>query len=184
MKILFLVYDTFCEFEMALLAFVARKEKNEIVTASPDETPRVKGMGGLTVVADVPLGSVRAGEYDALIIPGGDPDVLLDRDEVSALIREFNNCGKLVGAICAAPVHLARAGVLAGKRYTTSLRENRRGLFDWSRNTGEPVVVDGNIVTGKGEAFVHFAFTVLEQLGAYQDIAHAPLWRKEFGCTV
>lgn len=182
MKLLVLVYEGFAEFEVTLLGFVARQEKNDVVTVAPDDTSRVTGAGGLTVCADVPLSQVNPDEYDALVIPGGEPETLLDRDEVSALIRRFNDVGKLIAAICAAPVQLARAGVLTGRRYTTSLSSNRRGLFDWSLKADEPVVIDGNIVTAKGEAFVDFTFTVLEMLGAYQNMADAPLWRREFGC--
>ncbi len=182
MKILVLVYESFAEFEMTLLGFVARQEGNEIVTVAPDDTPQVTGFSGLKVVADLPLSRVNADEYPALIIPGGRPDTILDRDVIGELIRRFHSAGKLVAAICAAPVQLARAGVLAGRRYTTSLSTNPRDLFDWSMKSDEPVVVDGNIITAKGEAFVSFTFTVLEALGAFQSPGNALEWRKEFGC--
>ena len=182
MRLLVLIYETFAEFEISLLGFVARQERNEVLTAAPDDTLRVRGMGGLTVHADLPLSAVDASEYDALVIPGGEPNVLLERNEVCALIRSFSERGKLIAAICAAPVQLARAGVLEGRRYTTSLNSNPQGLFDLSRKVDEPVVVDGNIITAKGEAFVDFTFKVLEKLGAYEDASNAPLWRREFGC--
>lgn len=182
MRLLVLIYEGFAEFEMTLLGFVARQEKNEIVTTAPDDTPRVTGAGGLTVCADLVLSRADADEFDALVIPGGPPESIVDRDDVSTLIRRFHETGKLVAAICAAPVHLARAGVLEGRQYTTSLKTNYRGLFDWPRKVDDPVVVDDKIITAKGEAFVDFTFTVLESVGAYQNMDDAPLWRREFGC--
>lgn len=179
-RILILIYEGFAEFEMSLLGFIAVEEKNSIVTAAPDDTMQVTGAGGLKVCADLGISRVRAEKYDALIIPGGLPEPIIDRDEVSGLIREFHESGRLVAAICIAPVHLARAGILAGRAYTTSLSENYRNLFDWSRKSDRPVVVDGNIITARGNAFTDFALTVLEKLEAYEESSHAELWRKEF----
>ncbi|MCL4516173.1 MAG: DJ-1/PfpI family protein [Firmicutes bacterium] len=181
MKILVLVYEGFAEFEMTLLGYVAREERNEVVTAAPDDTPQVRGMGGLLATADLRLSQVNVAEYAALVIPGGTPESLIDREEVSALIRRFHDAGKLVVAICMGPVHLAKAGVLAGRAFTTSSSQNYRDLFDWPRKVDNPVVVDGNIITAQGEAFVNFTFTVMERLEAYQDMADAPRWRREFG---
>lgn len=181
MKILILVYEGFAEFEITFLGYVAREEKNEVVTVAPDDTPQVRGMGGLMVTSDLRLGDVEPGEYAALIIPGGTPESIFDREEVGALIRRFHEAGKLVAAICMGPVHLAKAGMLAGRPFTTSASQNYRDVFEWHRKVDDPVVVDGKIITAKGEAFVNFAFTVMEQLGAYQNKADAPRWRQEFG---
>lgn len=181
MKLLVLVYEEFAEFEMTLLGFVARQEGNDLVTAGPDDAMKVRGMGGLTVQADLPLSRVNQEEYAALVIPGGVPETIIDREEVSALIRSFHRAGKTVAAICMAPVHLARAGVLDGRAYTTSASQNYRGFFDWERKVDRPVVVDGNVITALGSAFVEFALTLMEHLDGYADPQHAQLWREELG---
>lgn len=176
MRILVLLYQGVAEFEVTLLGFVAREEGHEIATAAPDDMMQVRGMGGFRLCADLQLSEVNVDEYDALIVPGGPRETIIDREEVSALIRRFHGADKLIGAICAAPVHLAKAGVLAGRAYTTGISENYRGLFDWSRKVDRPVVFDGNIVTARAEAFVGFTFAVLEKLGV--DVTP---WRQALG---
>ncbi|MDQ7794304.1 MAG: DJ-1/PfpI family protein [bacterium] len=179
MKLLVLVYEDFAEFEVTLLGFVARQEGNDVVTAGLDDAMRVRGLGGLTVVADIPLGAVKVEDYEALVVPGGTPEILIDRQDVGDLIRSFDRAGKIVAAICMAPIHLARAGVLAGRSFTTSASQNWRGVFDWPRKLERPVVTDGNIITAQGPAFVEFSLTLMERLGAYRQAEHARLWREE-----
>jgi putative intracellular protease/amidase len=175
MKILILAYDGCAEFEVTLLGYLARGSGFGVVVAGPDGSPEVTGLGGFRLKIEVAVSQAEVEGYDALVVPGGEWESLIDDEAVSGLIRSFAEAGKLVAAICAGPLHLAKAGVLAGRAYTTSLSSNRRGLFDWERKQEEPVVVDGNLVTAQGPAFKAFAFMVLEQLGA--DLAWADEWR-------
>lgn len=177
MKILVLIYEGFAEFEVSLLSYLAETEGHRIVTAAPAETPVVRGLGGLRVVADLRLDEVDPGEYAAMVIPGGRWESLIDRTEATDLIRRFEAAGKVLAAICSAPIHLAKAGVLVGRRFTTSLSRDWRGVFEWDRKEDRPVVVDGRIVTAQGEAFRAFSFAVLEQLGV--DLGWAQDWRRD-----
>jgi putative intracellular protease/amidase len=135
----------------------------------------VVGLGGFRFKVAVPVSEVEVEGYDALVVPGGEWETMIDDEAVGRLIRSFAEAGRVVAAICAGPIHLAKAGVLAGRAYTTSLGGNRRALFDWARRQEDPVVVDGNLVTAQGPAFKAFAFVVLERLGA--DLAWAEEWR-------
>ncbi|MDP2871595.1 MAG: DJ-1/PfpI family protein [Bacillota bacterium] len=182
-SILILVYEQFAEFEVTALGFVARQENNDVVTCGLDGHLEVTGMGGLKVLADIPLSAVEVDKYAALVIPGGMPDAILQRPEVSQLIMDFHRAGKVVAAICLAPLHLAKAGVLAGRQYTTSAREDRWGYFDWSLRQDRPVVVDGTVVTALGSAFVEFSLTVLGLVGGFRRPEHLGLWRTEFGVS-
>jgi 4-methyl-5(b-hydroxyethyl)-thiazole monophosphate biosynthesis len=182
MRILVLLYQEFAEFEATLLGYVARCEGHEIVTTAPSEVSEVTGMGGFQVRPQKTVDTIDPDDYAALLVPGGDWQEIIDRQEVSALIRAFFAAGKVVAAICSGPIQLAQAGILAGKDFTSSLSQNHRGVFDWSRRVDAPVVVDGNVITAKGECFVDFTFTVMEKLKAYGDPANAEEWRKEYGC--
>jgi protease I len=62
-----------------------------------------------------------AGDFDALVLPGGvaNPDQLRTRPGAVALVRAFVDAGKPVAAICHAPWTLIEAGAVAGKTLTS-----------------------------------------------------------------
>jgi 4-methyl-5(b-hydroxyethyl)-thiazole monophosphate biosynthesis len=105
-------------------------------------------------------------ECDAVILPGGQPgsDTLRDDAGVIELLRAFDAAGKLVCAVCAAPIALERAGLLAGRRATSypgALKDP--GACDYRE---DPVCVSGNVVTSRGPATApFFAFAILKELG-------------------
>lgn len=105
-------------------------------------------------------------EYDGIILPGGLPGStnLRDDQRVIDLIKNFDESKKLVAAICAGPIALAKAGVLKDRVCTCS-----PGFEDQltGANYQEAIVqVDGHIVTGKGPAAaLEFGYTILEYLG-------------------
>jgi protease I len=94
---------------------------------------------------------IKVSDYDAIFIPGGawNPDNLRFDKDVIRFIQDFNKSGKLIAAICHAPVVLASADILKGKKLT--------GYWNIQvdlRNAGgtvleQPVVVDGNLVTSR-----------------------------------
>lgn len=93
-------------------------------------------------------------EVDLLIIPGGNPDAVKETGKLYKCLRELNERGVVIGALCSAPVHLAKAGVLKGKRYTTSLPVNEFTEFETENYKDENVIVDHNIVTAKASGYV------------------------------
>ena len=94
---------------------------------------------------------VKVNDYDAVFIPGGawNPDNLRYDKDVIKFIQDFNKTGKLVAAICHAPVVLASADILKGKKLTGYWNiqvdlKNAGGTV-----TDEPVVTDGNLITSR-----------------------------------
>jgi protease I len=94
---------------------------------------------------------IKVSEYDAAFIPGGawNPDNLRADKDVIKFIQDFNKSGKLIAAICHAPVVLASADILKGRKLT--------GYWNIQvdlKNAGgtvleQPVVVDGNLITSR-----------------------------------
>ena len=81
----------------------------------------------------------------------------------------------MIAAICAGPEFLAKAGILKGKRYTTSetpqdYEENNKS-DPFPRETYEEarIVQDGNILTAQGHAFIDFAFKIWDWFNAYEE---------------
>ena len=145
-RVLCLLADGFEEIETVTPIDLLRRAGAEVVIASlGNET--ATGRCGIRLIADVLLADVDPSSFDMLFIPGGPGVGLLRSDGRPAqLAREFSSSGKPVAAICAAPLVLMDAGLLAGKRFTAyhSVREELGGGLD------ERVVIDGNLITSRG----------------------------------
>lgn len=86
-------------------------------------------------------------EYAGILLPGGPgTQALVKNAELLEVIRAFAAVGKLIFAICAAPLLLDRAGVLDGKRYTCFPGTQ----ISNGKHVEERVVVDGNFITSRG----------------------------------
>jgi len=102
------------------------------------------------VSLDLALRDVKVEDYSGIAIIGGSGAALhWDDSLLQARCREFAASGKVVAAIGIAPVTLARAGVLTGRR-ATAFRD--RATVDWLRQAGarysfRGVVADRNIIT-------------------------------------
>lgn len=90
-------------------------------------------------------------DYDAVFIPGGawNPDNLRADKDVIKFIQDFNKTGKLIAAICHAPVVLASADILKGKRLTGYWNIQRDLKNAGAIVLDEPVVVDTNLITSR-----------------------------------
>jgi deglycase len=109
-----------------------------------------KGKHGYPATADILISDCRSADFTGLLIPGGFmPDKLRRDAKVLSLTREFFDQGKLVAFICHGGWIPISAKILKGRRATGSL-----GIKDDLENAGaiwvdEPVVVDGNLVSGR-----------------------------------
>lgn len=129
------------------------------------ESKNVTGSHNITLETDRLLADVKSTDYDAIIFPGGLPGAerLRNSDAVINLVKNMNNNGKVVAAICAAPTVLGKAGILKGKNYTVYPGID---VADAGNLVDKPVVKDGNIITSRGPATaMEFAFAIAESLG-------------------
>jgi protease I len=125
----------------------------DIVLASTEAGPCTGKFGSIEQAA-LALRDVNLADYDRVAFIGGPgAHTLKDDPDALRIAREWAATGKPFGAICIAPTVLAAAGVLKGKRATVWNKDGEQGPFLESHGatyTGEPVTVDGNIVTGDG----------------------------------
>lgn len=121
-----------------------------VVTASTVPGEAV-GKLGMRAHADISVEEAAARTWDAVVfVGGGGASVFFDDAGAHALAREAFEHGSVVSAICIAPSTLARAGLLEGVRATafpTQEDDLRAHGAVW---TGDPVTVDGKIVTADG----------------------------------
>ena len=109
------------------------------------------GSRGGSETAALTLAEVQTQDYDAVVfVGGGGSSVYFANPEAMRIAREMDGSGKVVAAICLAPVILANAGVLKGKRATVTGTEARTIEGRGATYAGPGVTVDGNVVTGNG----------------------------------
>ena len=106
---------------------------------------------GRAVKVDRLLADASAGDYDAILLPGGviNPDALRLEPEAIAFIRGFSEAGKPIAAICHGPWTLINAEAVKGRKMTSwpSLEADLRNAgADW---VDEEVVVDQGLVTSR-----------------------------------
>jgi protease I len=104
-----------------------------------------------TFDVDLTVAEANAGDYDALVLPGGvaNPDNLRTEPDAVEFVRSFFEAGKPVAAICHAPWTLVEAGVVEGRTLTSwpSLQTDIRNAGGtW---VDEEVHVDSGLVTSR-----------------------------------
>ena len=125
----------------------------EIVLGSVMAGP-CTGKFGSTEVAQVALKDVQVADYDRIAFIGGPGAETLASDS-EALRIAFQTAAASIplGAICIAPLILAKARVLSGRKATVwdfgGVQKAFLERYD-AQVTGDDVTVDGLIVTGNG----------------------------------
>ncbi len=166
------VYDGMADFEITLLMHRLKNTgKRQCVYISEDTKP-IQAQSGLTFVPDQTIASVDMSEIEALIIPGG--PINNTQNSICNLVTRLAEKGTLVAAICFAPQFLGRAGILNQYTYTTSCSEDKikqlqvEDPFNREQYRHQRVVIDRNVITAQGFAFVDFAMAVCNYLGIYE----------------
>lgn len=164
MKTLLFLTDGFEEIEALATVDILRRAGIVVTTVSTTGKVNVVGKNAVEVKADALFEEVFKDDADMLIIPGGPGVANLDKHQgLKELIKEYNQKGKWIAAICAAPTILGKLGLLEEKNaicYPGCENDlTRAKLLDL------PVVVDGNIITSKGPGTAfQFAFKIVEIL--------------------
>ena len=166
MQILFLLADGFEETEFVTPFDYLQRAGIDVALASVSGNTEVVGAHGLAIATDFALSGADTAAFDGILLPGGGPGVmnLKASAEVANVIHEFNDKGKWIFAICAAPLVLSKAGILTNK--TVTCFPGCEGELVCKKFVEDRVVVDGHIVTSRGAGTAEeFAFECIAQLG-------------------
>lgn len=169
-KILIIATNGFEQSELEVPRDELRNAAGRVDVASPDGRS-IRGWDktdwGRTVQADLKIADADPGDYDALVIPGGqiNPDLLRVDQSAMAVVRSFLDSGKPVAAICHGPWLLAEADAVRG-RDVTSYKSIRRDLENAGANwLDEEVVVDQGIITSRSPADLRpFVAKIIEEV--------------------
>lgn len=147
---------------------ILRRANINVITVSISDVLEVEGAHNIKVVADKLFSELDFSSIDVLVLPGGMPGAkhLNEHVALKAKVAEFANNGNCVAAICAAPIVLGGLGLLDGKRATTY--PGFESQLSGAEVVSEGVVVSGNIITGRGPAFVYdFALELVETIAGF-----------------
>lgn len=149
-RIISLLYDDVEDLEFWYPTLRLREAGATVDVAGEEAGKEYRGKYGVPAVAEISFKDAGAKEYDAVLVPGGwAPDKLRRFPEVLDLVRSLNEDGKIIGEICHAGWVLISAGILEGRKVTST-----PGIKDDMVNAGavwldEPVVVDRNIISSR-----------------------------------
>ena len=122
------------------------------------------GSHGITIVTDKLFADFNEA-FDGIVLPGGMPGAknLANSAGLLDLIRETHKRGGLCAAICAAPIVLGKAGILAGHK-ATCFPGFEKELIG-AQFIEETVVRDRNVITSRGVGMaIPFALELISYL--------------------
>lgn len=91
----------------------------DVTLAGVEAGKTLKGKHGLPAATDVSIRDLNAGDFDALIIPGGQsPDHIRIFPEVIRFVQDFDKTGRPIASICHGVQILITAKLLGGKEAT------------------------------------------------------------------
>lgn len=153
------------EMEIVIITDTLRRAGWKVVLAGLHGSEPVTASRKVKIIPDARWEELDLISFDLLILPGGagGTKALCEHDGVQEALRIFDIEGKWVGAICAAPLALHKAGVLKGRAFTCFPGVEKE--MPRPDRSDEPVAVDRNLVTsqGPGTAFA-FALKLIELL--------------------
>jgi protease I len=170
-RILILSADGVEQAELTVPRDELRKAGAQVQVATPDGKP-VRGWNhkdwGETIEADLKIVDAAPGDYQAIVLPGGqiNPDLLRVNQDAMTVLRGFLDSDKVVAAICHGPWLLVEADAVRGLT-VTSYKSIRTDLTNAGGQwVDKEVVVDRGIITSRSPsdlpAFVAKIIEVVE----------------------
>ncbi len=153
MKILFVIAsDRFIDMGYTVPKKILEEQGVECLTASTIHGT-CYGMHGEIVESDLSFTEVNPADFDGIVIDGGIgcQDELWRNEKLIDITNKIGVSGKLAAAICLAPVILAEAGLLAGKKATClqTPATLRVLTLDKAEIVQDKVAIDGSVVTAQ-----------------------------------
>lgn len=151
------------EIEGLTVVDVLRRGGIEIDMISITSEKEIKGSHNIHFFADVLGKDIKMEDYDGIILPGGMPGTmnLLESGDVLKVVKELYKKGKLVAAICAAPMVLGHCGILEGKKATCHPGFEEK--LTLAIPVEKKVVRDGNVITSRGMGTaIEFALEIMD----------------------
>lgn len=146
---------------------IMRRANLEVDLISANNEDFITSSHNVKILADKKIEEVNnILDYDAIVIPGGMPGSTLLRDnkKIIEFYQTMYNSGKLVAAICAAPIVLSAAGITDDKEVTSYPGFDKEINYK-TYNSEKAVVIDKNVITAQGPAVaILFGYEIVNYL--------------------
>ena len=146
---------------------IMRRANLEVDLISANNEDFITSSHNVNIIADKKINEVNnILDYDAIVIPGGMPGSTLLRDnkKIIEFYQTMYNSGKLVAAICAAPIVLSAAGITDDKEVTSYPGFDKEINYK-NYNSEKAVVIDKNVITAQGPAVaILFGYEIVNYL--------------------
>ena len=146
---------------------IMRRANLEVDLISANNEDFITSSHNIKILADKKIEGVNnILDYDAIVIPGGMPGSTLLRDnkKIIEFYQTMYNSGKLVAAICAAPIVLSAAGITDDKEVTSYPGFDKEINYK-NYNSEKAVVIDKNVITAQGPAVaILFGYEIVNYL--------------------
>lgn len=155
----------FEEVEAISIIDVLRRADIKVIVAGVAGQDSVAGAHNIIIKTDCLIEDVKEQDIDMIVLPGGwgGTKILASNNYVQNLLKDMDSKSKNIGAICAAPFALDKAGVLKNSFTCYPSVENEIEAKGYSSE--QKVVSDQNILTSKGPGTaICFALAIVEKL--------------------
>lgn len=153
------------EIEALTVVDLLRRAGVEVTCVAIDDAKQVMGAHHINVEMDAGISGLDFDSFDILVCPGGMPGTK-NLEACKALCDQlvrFAQCGRLIGAICAAPSIFGHLGLLKGKK--ACIYPDMEAELTGAEVTYEPVTQSENIITSRGMGTaIPFALQIIANL--------------------
>ncbi|MEG8947580.1 DJ-1/PfpI family protein [Rosettibacter firmus] len=146
--LLILPAQDFNEQEYLVISKALLSDGKKLFIAS-DTNSLCIGSNNLKVKNDILLYNVHENNFGGIIFIGGKGVRNYWNNKIlHTIAKNFNQSNKIIGAICSAPIILAKAGII--KKEATCYPDDKHELEkEGIEFKNEPVVIEKNIITGR-----------------------------------
>lgn len=166
------VFNGFADWEPALVTSGLNAYSDFTIKTFSVDGGVVRSMGNLKIMPDMKLDEVKVSDFDLLLLPGGESWTEGGNTEISSLVKETFDSGRLLAGICAATTFLAKQGAFNEIRHTSNgleyLQQHVPGYNLEHDYVNLPAVLDKNVLSAKGAGMVEFAYEVFKYFNLFK----------------
>jgi 4-methyl-5(b-hydroxyethyl)-thiazole monophosphate biosynthesis len=151
MRVCTFLTDGFETVEALAVVDILRRADIDVDLVSISDKKEIRSAQGIVIHAETTLAEYNFNNTDMLFLPGGAGHKAYKTSQpLIDIVKKFNDAGKRIAAICAAPSFLGELGILEGKQAVCF--PGFEEMLNGAKVLKAPVkvVTDGNITTARG----------------------------------